>query len=224
MIIIDERFRIPREAEQFEGFRHWVESADFPESGRIDYLAGDVEIEMSPEDLHTHGVVKAEIAARLHALAADRDLGEVFVDRARVVHPAAGLSAEPDVVMVLWSSLESGRVRYVPASDKGPGRFSEIEGAPDLLVEIVSDSSERKDTERLPRLYAAAGVPELWLVDARGGDLRFQIQTLRSGRYAAVTPDLQGWTPSPVLAARFRLVRERTRLSTWRYRLEEDPL
>src|SRR5690349_14377861 len=98
MIIIDERFRIPHEAEQFEGFRHWVESADFPEIGRIDYLAGDVEIEMSPEDLHTHGVVKAEIAARLHALVTDHDLGEVFVDRTRVVHRAAGLSAEPDVV------------------------------------------------------------------------------------------------------------------------------
>jgi Uma2 family endonuclease len=224
MIIIDERFRIPHEAEQFEGFRCWVESGDFPETGRIDYLAGDVEIEMSPEDLHTHGVVKAEIAARLHALAVDHDLGEVFVDRARVVHRTAGLSAEPDVVLVLWPSLEYGRVRYVSASDKGPGRFSEIEGAPDLLVEIVSDGSERKDNERLPRLYAAAGIPELWLVDARGGDLRFQIHTLREGRYSAVAADPQGWLPSPVLGARFRLVRQRTRLATWRYRLEQSPL
>lgn len=224
MIIIDERFRIPREAEHLDGFQHWVESADFPETGRIDYLAGDVEIEMSPEDLHTHGVVKAEIAARLHALAVDRDLGEVFVDRARVVHREAGLSAEPDVVLVLWSSLEAGQVRYVPAADKRPGRFSEIDGAPDLLVEIVSDGSERKDTERLPRLYAAAGVPELWIVDARGGDLRFQIHFLRDGRYTAVAAEPQGWLPSPVLGSRFRLVRQRTRLSTWRYRLEQSPL
>ena len=103
-------------------------------------------------------------------------------------------------------------------------RYSEIDGSPDLLVEIVSDGSERKDTERLPRLYAAAGVPELWIVDARGGDLRFQILTLREGRYLAVGADPQGWLPSPVLDARFRLVRQRTRLSTWRYRLEHSPL
>jgi Uma2 family endonuclease len=33
--------------------------------------------------------------------------------------------------------------------------------APDLIVEIVSDSSTRKDEERLPPLYARAGIHEL---------------------------------------------------------------
>lgn len=224
MIIIEERLRIPPEAGRFDGFQRWVESGDFPDEGRIDYLAGDVEIEMSPEDLHTHGAVKAEIAAKLHAWIAGRDLGEIFVDRARVVHREAGLSAEPDVVVVLWPSLESGQVRYVPAAEKGPGRFSEIEGAPDLLVEIVSDGSERKDKERLPRLYAQAGVSEYWLVDARGGDLRFTVHLLEEGAYKPVSPDAAGWVRSPRLEAKVRLSRQRTRLGTWRYRLEEAPL
>ncbi len=37
------------------------------------------------------------------------------------------------------------------------GRYVELEGAPDLVVEIVSDSSVAKDTQRLPPRYAAAG-------------------------------------------------------------------
>ena len=39
-----------------------------------------------------------------------------------------------------------------------------IEGAPALVVEILSDSSERHDRGVKMRLYAAHGVPEVWLV------------------------------------------------------------
>jgi len=109
---------------------------------------------MSPEDLHTHGTVKVAFASALHTLVADSDQGEVFVDRTRVVSRFAALSVEPDDVVVLWESLRSGRVRYVPSD-------TEIEGAPDVIVEVVSDGSIRKDTQRLPPLYSRAGIPEL---------------------------------------------------------------
>jgi Uma2 family endonuclease len=219
-VIPDENWLIPQEAFTFEGFQRWVESDGFPETGRIDFLAGQVEVEMSPEDLHTHGIVKAGIAGGLQALVADRDLGEIYVDRARVRSPSARLSVEPDVVVVLWDSLESGRGRYVPARRKGPGRFSAIEGAPDLIVEILSDRSEDKDSRRLPRLYAEAGVPELWIADARGREMNFQILLLHDGIYGPVQPDPDGWLHSPTLGLEVRLTRTRTRLLTWRYRLE----
>ena len=38
----------------------------------------------------------------------------------------------------------------------------------------MSEDSVDKDKRQLPRLYAQAGVPELWLVDARGSDFQFQ--------------------------------------------------
>lgn len=117
---------------------------------------------MGPEEVHSHGAVKVAIAARLYEALVESNRGEVFVDRARVTHPSAGLSVEPDAVAVLWSSLEEDRVRYPEGSR--PGRHVEIEGAPDLIVEVVSDGSVKKDTVRLPKLYAAAGVPELWRV------------------------------------------------------------
>ncbi len=128
-------------------------------------------------------------------------------------------SAEPDVVMVFWDTLDSGRVREVPAASEKTGRYVELEGAPDLVVEILSDSSENKDLKRLPRLYASAGVPELWLVDARGKELRFEIHTLETGSYRHVRPK-NGWARSAVLSARFRLDRRRVRGDRWSYRLK----
>ena len=111
---------------------------------------------------------------------ARQGLGEVYVDRARISSPAADLSVEPDVVVVLWETLDSGRLRDIPAASGKPGRFIEMEGAPDVVVEILSDSSVRKDLIRLPPLYAAAGVPELWRVDARQERLRFEILDARA--------------------------------------------
>jgi len=32
-------------------FRRWALSEDFPERGRIDYIAGKIEVDMSPEDM-----------------------------------------------------------------------------------------------------------------------------------------------------------------------------
>jgi Uma2 family endonuclease len=219
-VIIEESLRIPADALTFEGFRNWAHSPEFPDTGRVDYLAGDVEVDMSPEDLHTHGIVKVAITAGLHVLVTARELGEVFADSTRITSPLARLSAEPDVVVVLWESLQAGRVRYLPAAGKGPDRFTEIEGAPDVVVEVVSDSSVRKDTERLPPRYAQAGIPELWIVDTRGRDVRFDLQFLQGGEYVSRGPDAEGWMLSDRLGVLIRLARRKTPLSTWRYLLE----
>jgi Uma2 family endonuclease len=221
-VVFEGGFRIPAAAHALSSFRSWASSDRFPERGRIDYLEGDVEVDMSPEDLYTHGAVKTAVAAELHALVASGDLGHVFVDRARVTAPEAGLSVEPDVVVVLWESLEAGRVRHVPSAGRERGRFAEIEGAPDLIVEIVSDGSVRKDTERLPLLYARAGVRELWRIDARGQRLLFELLVGTSSGFQAVTPDADGWVTSPVLGSRFRLSRQAARYATWRYRLDRS--
>ncbi|MGH9362977.1 MAG: Uma2 family endonuclease [Thermoanaerobaculia bacterium] len=219
-LIYEETLRVPTDAFSYDGFQDWLVSGEFPESGRIDFLAGDVEVDMTAEELHTHGTVKGAILAVLHYLIADTDLGEVFVDSARVQSRLAQLSVEPDVVVVLWESLDAGRVRYVSMSTKREDRFSVMEGAPDLVVEVVSDSSVGKDTRRLPALYARAGVPEFWLVDVRGEEPRFEIRTLREDEYAAVDADAEGWFRSPRLGLAFRLARRRTQRGHWRYVLE----
>jgi Uma2 family endonuclease len=220
-VIFGQELRVPTEAFTQEGFQAWVDSEDFPETGRIDFLAGDVEVEMSPEDLYTHGVVKTAFILTLGDLIVRTDLGDVFTDSTRITSRFAQLSAEPDVVAVFRETLASGRVRLVPSVSKDLGRYLAIEGAPDLVVEIVSDSSHKKDTERLPPLYAKAGIPELWLADARGTDLRFTIFTLDGSVYRPIPPAADGWIPSPHLGRSFRLIRYQSDPLPWRYVLEQ---
>jgi Uma2 family endonuclease len=211
-----ESLRIPADAHTFEGFLRWLGSDEFPESGRIDFLAGEIDAEMSPEDLQTHGVPKVEVGAELHSLVRDHRLGQVFMDSTRVTSPSAGLSAEPDVVVVLWDSLGSGRARFIQDA-AGPA----IEGAPDLIVEVISRHTESKDRKRLPSLYAAAGIPELWLIDARGRTVSFEIFTLSGEGYVAIEPGADAWLRSGRLSFSFRLRREPGfHPSTWLYTLE----
>ena len=42
-VIFEERLRIPSEVHRLAPFRLWSAGEDFPEEGRIDFLAGDVE-------------------------------------------------------------------------------------------------------------------------------------------------------------------------------------
>jgi Uma2 family endonuclease len=219
-ILFEKDLAIPAGVSDFDAFRRWTWEPSFPERGRIDYLAGRIEVDMSPEDLYAHGMVKTALTTRLYLLLVDTGRGALFSDCTRVVSPAARLSVEPDIVAVLWESLRQGRIREIPGAKKREDRFIELEGAPDLVVEILSDSSERKDLKRLPRLYAAAGIPELWLVDCRGVEVSFEIHVLGSTGYERQSADSEGWRRSPLLGRRVRLVRWRNEMSRWVYDLE----
>jgi len=202
--------RIPAGVHELEAFRRWSHSRQFPVQGRIDYLQGDIEVDMSPEDLFTHGTAKAAIGAGLYSLIVPQERGLVFIDRARLVSVVAGLSVEPDVVVVLRESLAAGRVRLIPSAKTRAGRYVEMEGAPDLVVEVISDSSVNKDRKRLPTLYAQAGIPELWLADARRPVQSFEIWSLGCAGCERVPTDGSrsgAWTVSPLLGRSFRLLR-----------------
>src|SRR5262249_11377553 len=139
-VLFEQDLRIPAEVFDLPRFRRWCLSAEFPERGRIDFLEGEVHVDMSPENLYFHGRVKTALATGLSVAVKEPDLGAVFLDRTRVVAPDVGLSVEPDVVVVLWPTLQAGRIREVEAARAEEG-FVELEGAPDLIVEIVSNSS-----------------------------------------------------------------------------------
>lgn len=220
-IISDENnLRIPEDANTYDGFLRWSESGEFPETGRIDYLAGKIEVDTSPEDLYTHSAVKTAVALTLINLVSESERGEVFIDRTQVRSRFAQLAAEPDFVIVLDTSSDAGQVRRA-TSKRYPDRIVALEGAPDIVIEIVSHSSVKKDYERLPPLYARAGIPELWIIDARSEDLLFSLHTLRDGNYEPVSPDSEGWLPSPRLGQVFRLLRwKRPNSGMWKYKLE----
>ena len=222
-VLFEERVEIPLDIRSLADFRRWALSDDCPEQGRVDYLAGRIEVDMSPEDLHTHGKLKVEILRVLAGRVRQLSLGELYTDRARVSCPDADLSTEPDVLFVSDASLDGGRVRLVPRASGGPDRYAEFEGPPDLIVEIVSDASVGKDTQRLPAAYHRAGVAEFWLVDARGQDLLFRLHRRGQTAYEAAPIDAEGYQYSAVLRAAYRLTRARNPSGRIAFNLEEKP-
>lgn len=65
-----------------------------------------------------------------------------------------------------------------------PGSGNElglVEGRPDLVVELVSPSSQRYDRVTKLRWYAKLGIPEYWLVDGQARTLEQLV--LQSGAY-----------------------------------------
>ncbi|NQU23988.1 MAG: Uma2 family endonuclease [Candidatus Nealsonbacteria bacterium] len=207
--VLEEQIEVPMDIRCLDDFRRWAVSDAFPERGRIDYIAGRIDVDMSPEDLHTHGKLKTEFVGVLWQQIKREGLGEIYTDSTRVSCPEADVSAEPDVVFISEASLDSGRVRLVPKASGAADRYVELEGPPDLIVEIVSDSSARKDTERLPVAYYRAGVTEFWLIDARGDELLFHIHRRGPSQYEPVEPDADGYQHSAVLGSRYRLDRSR---------------
>lgn len=210
------RLRIPASALRLPGFRLWVTGEDFPEDVRASYVAGEVMLEMAPEATETHNKVKGEITAAVIAAVREADLGEVYCDGTLLTHPGARLSTEPDLLFVTWAAIEARRVRFTPKAGR-PGDYVEIEGTPDLVVEIVSDTSVKKDLELLRAAYAEAGIREYWIVDARGERIRFQILQLAKRRYRASG---LGGAPqrSRVLGRSVALTRARNRVGRWTYR------
>lgn len=212
-----ERLRVPLSALEHRGFRAWWASSDVPDGVRAAWIGGEVFIEMSPESIDSHNKVKAALTAALQRLVDDEDLGELYADGVLLTHEDAGVSTEPDLAFATFAALESGRLRLCPRAGRDD-EWCELEGTPDLVVEVVSDTSVRKDLVQLREAYRRAGVAEYWLVDARGADVCFEILRADGDGYRAAAP----WDApqrSEVLGRTFRLERRRNRVGRWSYRL-----
>lgn len=219
IVNFENSFEMPLSLHSLEDFRRWTCSRGFPQTGRIDYVDGRIEVEMSPEDLFTHGTPKSEIHGVLHGQLKKQRCGHLFVDRTRIASVAGNLSAEPDIVFVSHQSIASGRVRLIPKTSGQPGRYVELEGGPDLVVEIVSDGSETKDTQRLPDAYFSAGVEEYWLVDVRGQTTIFRIHRRGKSCFEPVEQEADGFQSSHVFKCRFHLERSWNDAGFWEYDL-----
>jgi Uma2 family endonuclease len=196
--------RIPPWVTDLAAFRRWARSDEFPRRGRYAYLAGDLWVDELMERLFSHNLLKTEFAAVLTRIVKESGRGYYFGDRVFLTNAEADLSTEPDGTFVSFESLRSGRVRTVGA---GAGEPTELEGAPDMVLEVVSRTSVRKDLRILRELYGKAGIAEYWVVDARSDNTppAFTIFRHTAQGYAPQTePD--GRPASTVLAHAFELV------------------
>jgi Uma2 family endonuclease len=220
---LDEAVCIPPTANTLSGFRRWMRSRTFPDFGRISFLGGEIVVDMSAEDIINHNDPKRAITVGLSILVDAEDLGRVLADGSLLINRRANVSNEPDVMFCSWDTLGANRVKLRTVSMKHR-KYTEVIGQPDLVVEVVSDSSVRKDCLLLARKYFQAGIPEYWLIDCRSDDaIDFQMLTRGRGGYRPIPPDDEGFRASKVLLERFRLVRTRDRIGLWKHRLEYRP-
>jgi hypothetical protein len=195
-------FNIPFWVRDLASFRRWAEEDDTLDFGRVGYLKRTVWLDRSKEQLYTHNGVKTEVTIVVGGLVKARRLGHYFSDGVLLSNVPADVSGQPDGTFVSHESLRAGRVKDVVG--KRDGGYVELEGAPDLVIEIVSPGTVRKDTIRLRQAYWEAGIPEYWLVDARQEPLKFDILRSTTKGYVA-TRKTDGWIKSAVLGQSFRL-------------------
>ncbi|MEJ7729353.1 MAG: Uma2 family endonuclease [Polyangiaceae bacterium] len=203
------RLRVPAEALLHRGFRDWVLSDEFPEKVKASWIEGEVLIDMSPEAIDTHNTLKTELTITLGAIVRDEGLGELYSDGVLFTNEEAAVSTEPDLMFVSFAALDQGRVHFAMKATRDDDRL-ELQGTPDLVVEVISDSSTRKDDKLLRAAYARAGVPEYWLLDGRGAELRFDLLRLEGGSYVKRDESI-------AFGRRFVLERKKNRANHWSY-------
>lgn len=214
--------RLPTSAMTLAGFRAWATSDQFPEGIRAAFIGQEIFIQMSNEDLETHANVKMEVTRVLATLVRDLKLGKFYGDGVLVSNAEASVSNNPDASFFTLETFRSGRVRLEPKSDK-KNHYVELEGTPDWVMEVISDSSVEKDTEKLRGAYHRAGIREYWLIDARSDDIDFQILYHSKDGYEKA-PQRGGWQESRVFGRSFRLVRQPDALDLWQYTLHTRKL
>jgi Uma2 family endonuclease len=213
---LEEEIRVPEWVVDLASFRRWYNSSDFPEQGRIDYIQGTVWVDMSMEQIFSHVQCKTAFTAVLYGVAEAEDLGLYLNDGLRLSNEGADLSVEPDGTFISNTSMEEANIQLIEGEKEG---YTEIEGVPDMVLEIVSPSSVNKDTKRLHKVYWEAGIKEYWLVDVRDERLEFDIFRHAAKGYVA-TRKKDGWPKSQVFGKTFRLTRTEDRFGNPRYKLE----
>jgi Uma2 family endonuclease len=122
--------------------------ARLPDDGkRYEILDGELYVTASPSPFHQR--LSKRLQRRLEDYFEVRGLGEVFNAPTDLILAQHDIVV-PDLVIVAEPGQLSSRA---------------IEGAPLLVVEILSPSTRRRDRGIKMRRYAALGVPHYWIVD-----------------------------------------------------------
>src|SRR4051812_14161499 len=125
----------------------------------------DGELIVSPAPIPEHQNVSIELIILLRGLIPNGKLYhapiDVYFDEANIV--------QPDILWVAENGL-------CFIGDK------RLEGAPDLIVEILSPSTARRDKNKKFLLYEKHGVREYWLVDSQAQYI--EVWRLEDGKFA----------------------------------------
>lgn len=135
----------------FEAFMRWAEGK------HAEWVDGEVIVFMTAKE--SHQVVLNFLNHLMDMFAAMLNLGKVRIAPYAMRAEPQGSVREPDILFV---------------SQENASRLTEsmLEGPADLIVELISDESVRRDRDEKFREYRRAGVREYWIIDPRPGRQR----------------------------------------------------
>lgn len=126
-----------------------------PSGNRYELVEGDIRMTPSPSVFHQR--ISRRIEKVLLEWVERHELGEV-------------LHAPIDVVLSEHNVVQPD-ILYVARERLGIIKEANIQGAPDLVVEILSPSTAEWDRVTKRRVYARFGVREFWIVDPEGRNI-----------------------------------------------------
>ena len=156
-----------------------------PEDKRYELLDGELVTIRAPGELHQS--ISAQLGWRLVQFASENSLGRVYHAPFDVVLSDTDV-VQPDLLFV---SNERGHI-ITPEN---------IQGVPDLVIEILSSSTATRDRTFKRTLYARHGVNEYWMVDTTKktitvlllGDRGFEVVDIYGEGETLTSPTLQGF-------------------------------
>lgn len=120
-----------------------------PEGNRYEIIEGELFMTPSPRTIHQRVIVK--LFQLINDFVKKGELGEVFIAPYDVILSKHDI-VQPDIIFV---SKENARIVTE----------LNIQGTPDLVVEILSPSNKEIDLLLKKKLYAASGIKEYWIAD-----------------------------------------------------------
>lgn len=120
-----------------------------PEDRRYELIGGDFYVTPSPKPRHQR--VSLNLAHLLWSYVRAHGSGEVY-EAPLDVYLSRYDVVQPDVLFVRRENLAIVEENYV-------------RGAPDLVIEILSESTRERDLDLKKKLYARHGVKEYWIAD-----------------------------------------------------------
>jgi len=141
--------------------------AALPDDGRrYELHHGELSVTPAPGTRHQGAIVN--LITLLNEHVRSRGLGRAFVAPTDCILSNVTV-VQPDVLYIATD-------RLTIISERG------IEGAPTLVVEVLSPSTARLDRDRKMKLYAEHGVPYYWIVDPESRSV--EAYTLTGAAYA----------------------------------------
>lgn len=134
-----------------------------------------------PEDYSREELINGEVVLMAPALPLHvRISGNIF---GAFQHHLKGKKCAPiaDGVTVFLSDTEHYVPDFMVVCDPDKIKRDGVHGAPDLVVEVLSKSTAKRDRWYKKLGYESAGVPEYWLVDPVHRSI--EVYLLQEGRY-----------------------------------------